>query len=137
MKVKDYLSQLKLINIKLNNKIVEKEELFTMGTKITPSYSGMPSGTNGVNDKTANVAVLLVQIDTEINAMISEMVLLKRAIISDIEKLSDSRYYQVLYKRYVEYKDFSVIAYELHYTYQTTLNLHNKALKTLQRIIKK
>lgn len=136
MTPKEYLNQIKLLDIRLNNKICEKEELYTMATRITPIYSDEPKPSNqGVSDKVGNITVKIVDIDKEISDMIIKLFELKQGIIARIEMLNDPRYYNVLYKRYVQYKDFSVIACEMHYTYQTTLNIHNEALKSFEKVM--
>lgn len=137
MTVKEYLSSIKLLDIRLNNKICEKEELYTMATRITPVYSSEPKSSNfNVSDKVGNLTAKIVDMDKEISDMIIKLFELKQGIIAKIEMLRDPRYYSVLYKRYVQYKDFSVIAAEMHYTYQTTINLHNEALKAFEKVMK-
>lgn len=136
MKPKEYLSSIKLLDIRLNNKICEKEELYTMATRITPVYSTEPKPSNfQVTDKIGNITAKIVDMDKEISDMIIQLFELRQGIIAKIEMLNDPRYYNVLYKRYVQYKDFSVIAFEMQYTYQTTINLHNEALKAFEKIM--
>ncbi len=39
----------------------------------------------------------------------------------------------MLFKRYVEYKSFKVIAKEMHYSYQYVIRLHKQALKEFEK----
>lgn len=136
MTPKEYLSSIKLLDIRLNNKICEKEELYTMATRITPVYSSEPKSSNfEVSDKVGNITAKIVDMDKEISDIIIKLFELRQGIIAKIEMLRDPRHYNVLYKRYVQYKDFSVISHEMHYTYQTTLNLHNEALKAFKKVM--
>ncbi len=53
-------------------------------------------------------------------------------IISQIQSLEDSRYIEILYKRYVEFKKFELIAVEMNYDYNWVKNLHGMALMNFE-----
>ena len=136
MNAKAYLKQIKELDIKINNKIAEKEALYTMATKVTPTLSeDKVSGNFNATDKVGNIVAKIVDIEKEINAAIDEYFTLKNKIIRQIESLKDERYYNLLHKRYVQYKDFSIIADEMRYDYQTCVNMHGRALKAFQKIM--
>lgn len=134
MNAKAYLKQIKELDIKINNKIVEKESLYTMATKVTPTLSeDKVSGNFNATDKVGNIVAKIVDIEREINAAIDEYFTVKNTIIRQIEQLQDERYYNLLHKRYVQYKDFSIIADEMGYEYRVIINLHGDALKSFYK----
>jgi len=45
----------------------------------------------------------------------------------------NTKYLQVLYKRYVEYKSFEQIAVEMGYTYDYIRKIHIKALRNFEK----
>ena len=138
MNAKSYLKQIKELDIKINNKVAEKEALYTMATKITPTLSeDKVSGNFTATDKVGNIVAKIVDMEKEINDAIDEFFALKNKIIRQIEQLKNVQYYDLLFKRYVQYKDFSVIAREMNYEYQVIINLHGKALKAFYKIFLK
>ena len=99
MKTEDYLSMVGKLNMLVNNKLEEKEELFTLATKTTQEISDMPHA-SGVSDKVGNLAVKLASKEEDIDHAIDVYIDLKHEIISQIEKLPKDEY-DVLYRRYV------------------------------------
>ena len=47
---KDYLKQYRQLDSEIRQLLLEKSEIFELGTKITPTYSAVPKGT-GSGDK--------------------------------------------------------------------------------------
>ncbi len=137
MKVKEYLEQIRWLDIKINDKISERDSLWSMATKVTPTLSHDKGSGNNVSDKVGNIVAKIVELDEEINKQIDDFIDLKTKIVKQIEKLENDKFSRILYKKYVEYKDLSVIACELHYDYKYILNLHGYALKAFNEQILK
>ena len=134
MRTKYYLNQIRDLDVKLNNKLAERETLWTLATKVTPTLS-FESRAGGVNDKVGNIVAKIVELDEEIHKQIDEFITLKAEIIKQIEKVKNGKYHDLLYKRYVQYKDFSTIACEMGYEYMTILNMHGKALLEFEKVM--
>lgn len=49
-------------------------------------------------------------------------------ILGQINAIEDDDMAELVFKRYVEYKSFEEIAYEMHLTYGTIRNMHGRAL---------
>lgn len=58
---------------------------------------------------------------------------MKHTIINQIQALNDTKYVQVLYKRYVEYKRLEQIACEMSYTYQYIKELQKRGLQEFEK----
>ena len=99
MKTETYLGLIKKLNVLIDNKQLEKEELFTLATKVTQDNDGMPHAP-GISDKVGNMSVKLMMKEEEINHAIDVYVDLKHEIISQIESLPEDEY-DVLYDYYV------------------------------------
>ena len=59
----------------------------------------------------------------------------KRKIINEIYQLDNDLHIKVLYKKYIEFKNFIEIANELERSHQYILNTHGQALKNFENII--
>lgn len=53
----------------------------------------------------------------------------KVEVIEKINAIENENYSTLLYKRYVEFKDFRTISEEMQYSYQYIIEMHSKALK--------
>jgi len=130
MKVRKYLNQIRKLDIMINQRIREKEQLRQMafatggmdysGDRVQTSPDGTPRQLKLI-EKAADMEI-------EINAMVDKMIDVRHMIIEQIQNLPDHRYVQILFKRYVEYKSFEQIAVDMSYTYKWVCDLHGAAL---------
>lgn len=75
------------------------------------------------------------ELSNSIDRQIEEFVDKQAEIIGKIQSLSDTRYSELLYKNYVEYKDLHTIAEEMNYSYNHIRKLKGEALEALQQLI--
>ncbi len=111
MSGEEYLNMIEKLNLLINNKILEKEELFTITTKTTQANDGMPHAA-GTSDKVGNGAVKLVEKAKEIDEMIDLFYDLKQEIIGQMQKLPVDEY-NILYQSFVQRVSLSDIADDL------------------------
>lgn len=144
MTAKDYLRQLKNLEIKIDQRRQERDRLFfdAMGNgspkltadKVQTSISGDTMG-----DKLADAA----DIQKEIDWMVGKLIADRHRIISEIHTLNDARYIQILYLHYVEDKKLEDVAEIMRkpngkpYSYDHIASLHGVALREFDRIILK
>lgn len=134
MKVKDYLKQIQLLDIKIDQRIKQAQnlrEIAVAGKGIDYSKDKVQTSVSG--DAIAESIIKYVSLENDINRQIDKFVDLKNKIIGQIQGLSDPTYMQLLYKRYIEYKRLELIAVEMGYTYQYTRSLHSQALQEFER----
>ena len=123
MSNEEYLGMIEKLNLLINNKILEKEELFTIATKTTQDNDGMPHAT-GTSDKVGNGTVKLLEKEAEIDRVIDLFYDLKTEIIGQIQKLSADEY-DVLYKSFAQGMSLGDIA--------TEKNKHIDTIKKIRR----
>ncbi len=134
MKAKEYLQQLQKLDIVINQKLQELYELKKMGGIKCIDYTMekvQSSRQNGANFET--ILIKIIDMENEINAEIDSFIDMKHCIINQIQTLDNSKYMQVLYKRYVEYKRLEMVACEMAYTFQYVVLLHGQALKDFEQ----
>ena len=126
MTAKEYLRQIRKIDQQLKHLLDEWEELKKAQTFLkSPQVEGDRVQTSPSGDPPWMGHLIKYE----------ELFTTRLAIVGQINSLSDSRYTDVLMKRYVEYKRFDRIAREMHYTPDYILHLHGMALKEIQRIL--
>jgi hypothetical protein len=138
MKAKEYLQQLKRLDELINQKIKEVTDLRERATSVSGiDYSKdkvqtSPSGDAPFVKLIGKIADLEAEINAEIDSFVNE----KHKIINQIQSLKNADYISLLFKRYVEFKKFEIIAIEMNFTYQYVLELHGCALREFETTYK-
>ena len=144
MTAKEYLNQIKLLNLKIDQKQEEREDLLKSAI-----YNSSPALTERVQtsvsgDKMSRIVDRCVDMDKDINDMVMQYMEKRDRIINQIQALEDPRCVEILYHKYVghrrsdgrmEYMRLEEIACIMRkpngspYTYGHIRALHGKALK--------
>lgn len=138
MTAKEYLKQLKKLDVMINQEVKELEELrlkamsigsidYSKGRTQTNSFKGAPF---------VELIKHIADLEAEINIDIEKLVDRKHKIIKQIQALDDTNYMEILYKRYVEFKKLEEIAVEMNFTYQYTREIHGYALQKFETTYK-
>ena len=135
MNAVEYLNQVKMCDTKIKNKMLEKEQWFTLATKTTCPTDGERVQSSGSPDKMSDAVTRMIEVDKEIDEMIDSFVDLKQEVIRTIEKVDEPILYDVLHKIYIQYMKPSEVADALNYSYQWINELHNRAIGKVQSII--
>lgn len=135
MNAVEYLNQVKMCDTKIKNKMLEKEQWFTLATKTTCSTEGERVQSSGNPDKMSDAVSKMIEVDKEIDKMIDSFVDLKQKVIKTIEQVDDPLLYDILHMIYIQYMKPSEVAGSLNFTYQWTNELHNRGLDEVQTII--
>ena len=128
MKAKEYLSQTRLLDTRINSKIQQVAALNTLATSATATLSGMPHNPNRATSKMADAVVKIVDLQREINDDIDALVDLKRDIMRRIKSIPSTEYQLILEKRYLCFMPWEQIAVDMGYSIQHFYRLHDKAL---------
>lgn len=128
--VSKWLGTVKMLDERINAKIVEYEQLWTLATKITAGIDDMPHGSD-VTDKVGNIVVKLRTWAEETNALIDKFIDLKREIISALETLPLNEY-KVLHRHYIGYMRIKDIAEDIGYSTRHTERIKHNGLKILK-----
>ena len=134
MKAKEYLQQLQRLDTVINQKIKELGDLRLKSQSAgSIDYSKEREQTSPSGDAPfVKLIGRIIDLEAEINAEIDAFVDDKHKIINQIQSLKNSKYIEILYKHYVEFKRLEVVAVEMNFTYQYVVELHGYALKDFQ-----
>ena len=85
-----------------------------------------------IRESVSTVRAVRFDLEKEVENDIVNLVYRQHDITNQIHKVDNLNYMKILYKRYIEGKDFQTIANEIPLTYEYALNLHGKALKAFE-----
>lgn len=132
MMPKEYLRQLRTLTIKTYQKMDELDSLKAAAENVSAGI-GSERVQTSPKDRMPDDISRIVDLESEIQKDIQELLILKNKIINEIQGLSNPVYIEILYKRYVEYKQFEEIAIEINYSYRQVLRIHGFALQEFKR----
>lgn len=135
MTAKEYLSQARYLDARINSKIRQVADLNELATKATTTLTGMPHNPNHGRSTMADCVAKIVDLQTEINADIDALVDLKRDILETIKAVANVEMQTILEKRYLCFQSWEQIAASMNYDIRWLYRLHGKALKEVSSII--
>lgn len=137
MDAKSYLMQVKKLDVRIQNKLIERQQWRDIALGITASVGGERVQSSSSQQKMADAIEKCVDMESEIGVLVDELVNTKKKVIETIEQLNSPTEYNVLHKRYIQFLTFQEIAddYVRDYTWVTTT--HGRALKNVQNILNK
>lgn len=133
MEAKEYLNQYKAIRTRLDILTSEIERLRSEAESVSINLDGMPRG-SGSGDKTARLAVMLAECETELMHEMSALWSVRMEIVNTLGQLT-SKHQRLLYARYIEGKTWECIAYEMGITWRYCYMLHGSALAELDSVL--
>ena len=135
MKAKEYLSQIKLLDIKVGQRIEEFNEMrarISILTGIDYSKDRIQVTPTAGNKQIED----MVDFEKKLYALIKKERDLKHKIIGQIQELENPIYVDLLFRRYIEFNSFEKIACDMGYAYNYVCTLHGEALKEFDKVMK-
>lgn len=131
MTAKEYLSQARFLDNRINSKIQQISSLNELATKCTATISDMPHSPNKANSTMADAVCKIIDLQEEINKDIDRLVDLKREIMGIIKAVPNVEYQTILEKRYLCFISWEQIAVDMNYSMQHIHRMHSLALKEI------
>lgn len=129
---KEYLRQIRLFDICIRQKEAELAAMRSEIENMSAAVTGERVQTSA-KDKMSEKVSHIVDLEAIIIQDKEKFLRMKDRIINEIQSLDNSVYVDILYKRYVEYKQLEEIAVEMNYSYRQVLRLHGFALQEFKR----
>lgn len=135
MTPKEYLLQIKKLNVLIDQRINERDELRRFNGMCSVDYAKDKVQTFQKGEASfVNAVEKAIELEAEIDGLIDDYIDLKNKIIGEIQSLNNPTYIQILYKKYVEFKRLEVIAVEMAYSYQYVRAMHGFALQAFGKV---
>lgn len=136
MNAKEFLQQVRTIDIIIDNKREEIRKLRSMIEISAVKYEGCKTQSSGNHDKTANIICRIVDLENEINIEIEKLLNAKQEIMNVIDKINDPEMIDLLYRRYIHFEKWEKIAYKMNYSLRGIYKLHGRALQEIEKKLK-
>lgn len=133
LSAKKYLSQIEMIDTKIQQKLEELGQLKQMMLNAGGiDYSKERVQTSKTGDALQKQVCNYVAMYQQINEEIDKFVDIKHQITLEIQGLDDSNQMKVLFKVYVQFKNLKEAAAEIGISYPYTRDVHKKALAAFE-----
>ena len=132
MTTKEYLRQIRFVDMRIDNKLEQVERLKSKRESITTILSDMPRGGSGedrLNAMTCRIWELEKQIDEDIDTLYD----LKQEARERIEDIQDDRYRAILEAKYLNGHGLKRIADTMKYDFDWVRKLHGYALLAYEK----
>lgn len=110
------------------------QDLRDLAEQITPVYSLAPGG-SGRGDKLGSTVAKIADVEDVVQNDIRELTEALAATRELIKMLDEEKLQLILFKRYLNYQRWEVIAADLGYSWQYIHKMHSKALQKLKEEI--
>ena len=132
MTTKEYLCQISRLDRMINNKLSEISQLRELAMSVSAVKNEERVQTTPNFDKIGTAYCKIEAMEEKLDNLIDEFVDKKNLIISQIDKIENETYYEILFARYIEKKTFEKIADEMNYSFRNTTRLHGRALREFE-----
>ena len=133
MTTKEYLCQISRLDRMIQNKLAEISQLRELAISVSAVKNEERVQTTPNFDKIGTAYCKIEEMEEKLDNLIDEFVDKKNLIISQIDKIENETYYEILFARYIEKKTFEKIADEMNYSFRNTTRLHGRALREFER----
>lgn len=137
MEAKDYLRQVRKLDLQITNKLIEQRQWRDIALGITANMDGERVQSSGAKSKMADAVDRCVDIETEIDNLVDKLIDTKKEVIQTIERLDSPSEYDLIHKHYIQYMTLQEIADCYGRDYTTITTAHGRALKNVQALLER
>ena len=128
MKAKEYLSQAWYLDKRISTKERQLDWLRSHAAYVSPKPSDVPKAPSLRRSPVEEAVVRIVELETEINTGIANLMQLKQEIGESIRGINSMECETLLEMRYLTFMTWEQIAAQLGYSNDYIYHLHRKAL---------
>lgn len=137
VETKNFLKQVRLLDLQIKNKLIEQQQWKDIALGITANMEGERVQSSGSPSKMADCIAKCVDMETEVNRLIDKLIDTKREVIQTIEQVDSPTQYDVLHMIYIQGKTLQEVADKYNMSYDWAATTHGRALKGITAIMKK
>lgn len=131
-----YLEQVEMLDAIIKNKLIERQQWREVAMSITANMDGERVQSGGTaKSKMADAVNKCVDMESEIDALVDKFIEKKQEVISVLEQLRNATEYNILHKRFIQFKTLREIADEYDKDYEWVKTVNGRAIASVQRIL--
>lgn len=131
----EFLRQVRLFDIHINNKLEEKARLEALAFKITSSWGGEHVSGSGNLDKQGDAVAKIIDMEKKIDQAVDAFIDKKNEVIAVLEQIQIPDQLDLLYKVYIQYETLEQVACEMNMSYRNACYIHGRALQTVEGVL--
>lgn len=131
---KEFLNQVKKLDLQIKNKLIEKQQWKDIALGITSNMDGERVQSSGRKTKMADAIDRCVDMEAEIDRLVDKLVDTKKEVIETIEQLDSPTQYDVLHMIYIQGKTLQEVADHYNMSYDWAATTHGRALRNVRAI---
>ena len=133
MTVKELLNSHYEVNMTIDLKLEQLEELKNLATKVTATYSESHSvGTHA--DRTGRFTAKMIDLENELNDEIDKLVDIKLKIKGVLGTVTNATHKAILERRYILNESWEKMAEKIGYSSRHIQRMHNAVVEQLEEI---
>lgn len=139
MTAKEYLQQVRKLNLQIRNKKLELENLtYQMtGSRALSFTDKPPTVSKSTKSPQEKFIHRYLKYEQDIKSDIAKLLDLKKEVMQMIDRIGDSSCVDLLYRRYIHCQSWKQISAEMNYNHQYIFQLHSKALRLFDEVLTK
>lgn len=135
MDAKEFLSQPKKIDLRIKNRLFERQQLKDIALGITANMEGERVQSSGSKSKMADALNKLVDAEADIDTLVDKLIGTKKEVTEVIEELPSALQSDVLFKVYIQNLSFQEVADIYCKSYDSIKKVHKRAVRNVQAIL--
>lgn len=135
MDAKEYLRQVEKLDLRIKNKLIEQRQWRDIAMGITANMDGERVQSSGTKNKMGDAVERCVDMEAEISSLVDKLIDTKKEVVQTIERLYSPIEYDVLHKRFIQYKTLQEIADEYKKDYGWAKSTCKRAVRHVQALL--
>lgn len=132
---KEFLRQPEKLDVLIKNKLIEQQQWRDIALGITANMDGERVQSSGTKNKMGDAVERCVDMEAEISSLVDKLIDIKKEVVQTIERLYSPIEYDVLHKRFIQYKTLQEIADEYKKDYGWAKSTCKRAVRHVQVLL--
>lgn len=134
MSVREQLENIRILSTMIDSKVSEIQSLRDIATSVVGVLKDVPEHAVGSpSDKVGNTAAKILDLENEVKNELDKLLDLRQESLKLVARLNDPTEYKIVYMRYFQFRTWSMIAEEMHYTKEGARKICFRAVDKLEK----
>lgn len=130
-----FLESYEMDSVKVECKLEERRFWHDLSLTITGQMGGERVQSSGTKDKMAEARDICVDMEGDILSSVKTLASRQKEVTAVLDQLDNPTEYKLLHQKYIQFKDYNVIAANFNSDYTWATTTHGRALKSIEAIL--